>query len=256
VSVFARPRAKSVKRASIDDGCVVFAFNEENSPKDEKFKINDRDCSVRQYKSGKARGFSLVLVLIISVIGMALLGGIMYTFQSFAGASRATIANDLKYNILQDGVEKGKTELKARMNNINPPPRWMDKAGLNENSDIDSLSMLLLVDGVVLDQAVAMRDGGGRIKVEIFDMQYDPAPGKNDITITDDEELALLPPSVMIAGANAAWNNKMALDPGGLTPFSGGAAGNSGVYLIRATLVRGSEVKILESSIMQSNNEL
>jgi hypothetical protein len=57
----------------------------------------------------------------------------------------------------------------------------------------------------------------------------------------------------MVMGSNAVWDNKQALGPGGTASF-GGTAENCGVYLIRATLVSGSDVKILENSIMQSNN--
>ena len=215
---------------------------------------NDGSVNLR----GK-RGFYLIAVLIISMVGMAMVGGMLYSFQTFTGGARVVFSDTAVNNILEDGVEKGRAILKARMNNTDPPPRWMDKDGLDADSPIPDVDTLLLDDGIVYEADLSGRDLAGKtgsVRVEIFDMQYDPA--KNEVQITDQEELMRLPHSFMIKGSYEDWIQRNPKSEGGeVTGTSGASPVNAGAYLIRATLEIESgvdrEVKTLETAVVQTN---
>jgi flagellar basal body-associated protein FliL len=206
--------------------------------------------------SGGKSGFSLITVLMISLVGMFLVGGMMYTFQSFAGKSAVVLSDTVLNNILEDGVERGKAALKARMMNTDPPPRWTDKPGLGVSSDIDSVETLLLEDGTVYTATQNLFGKTANITVEIFDMQYDPE--ENAVNITDPEELKLIPHSLMLSASKDkdVYTDDIIWEPGGHeTTFID--VDNGGAYLIRATLEvldsGNREVKILEAAVVQTN---
>jgi hypothetical protein len=195
----------------------------------------------------KRSAFSLLAVLVIAMVGMAIVGAIMHTFQSSVGATHVVISKKLEYNLLQDGVEKGKSILKSRMNNTDPPPR-----GVNMDN-IDSLDDLLLEDGVVYTRNLGGSDlagGTGRIVVQIFDMEYNPA----NVHITEPGEMEKLPPSILLGSVGGRYGDEEV----DIRNPSGGGSSNSGAYLIRATLeindAHGDKrIKVLDTSILQSN---
>ncbi|MDR3354323.1 MAG: hypothetical protein LBO21_04745 [Synergistaceae bacterium] len=204
-------------------------------------------------RARRKRGFSLVIVLGIAIAGMSLLGGMMYTIQSFSGAARVAVSDGVIYNILQDGVERGKARLKELMHNTNPPPLWTDKPGVNHDDPISSVEDLLLVSGNVPSPNLNPNEFGGKtgsVKVEIFDMQYDTTK----VTISNPEELAKLPPSYILSAGGPLVTSGSSLDPGKSKGSGGGPPPQCGVYLIRATLeIDGREEKVLETSVIQSN---
>ncbi|MDR1650861.1 MAG: hypothetical protein LBR87_03660, partial [Synergistaceae bacterium] len=60
----------------------------------------------------RRRGFSLIVVLIVSLLGLAIVGAtVQMTFLS-SGAGRFAASGVDKYNFLQDAVEEGKAHLK------------------------------------------------------------------------------------------------------------------------------------------------
>jgi hypothetical protein len=204
------------------------------------------------FRLKKRRAFSLVAVLFISIVGMAFVGAIMYNFQSSSGSSRVSGGSKLEYNLLQDGVEKGKAILKDFMANEDPPPE-----GINVG-DVDELADLLL-DGIGDHGVVYSRDltGGdlagrkGNIRVEIFDMDYNPVLNS---AITP-AEIAKLPPSLTIGSGGGTGYRSWGVG----ASSAGTSSPNSHAYLIRATLevndVRGvgKKIKVLDTSIVQSN---
>lgn len=197
-----------------------------------------------------SRGFSLVTVLIVCIVGIALLGGIFYMFGGFVPASGVAQAHNAEYNVLQQGVERGKAILRDRMDNLDPPPRWTDKPGATPT--IDSVDMLLIPNGKVIDENVGrdrLLGKSGRLVVQIYDAQYDATL----INITDSDELAKLPPSLIIP-AQASWDPPNPLDPDKADTTSG-ISGNAGAYLIRATLDIDGEVRVFDSAVIQSNRE-
>ena len=196
------------------------------------------------------RGFSLVTVLLVTIIGVALLGGIFFMLGTFAPASAVSVAQGAEYNVLQQGVERGKAILKERMDNEDPPPLWTDKP--DATATIDSVEMLLIPNGKVIDENVGkdkLSGRSGRLVVCIYDVQYDP----NLVNITDPNKLALLPPSLVIP-APSIWRETKPLDPDESAPPAG-LSGNAGAYLIRATLDIGGEIKMFDSAVIQSNSK-
>lgn len=210
--------------------------------------------NLRSEKSG--RGFSLIIVLIISVIGMSLLGATVYMLGAFSGYSRASISHNTEYNVMQQAIEQGRGMLRDRMNNTDPPPRWTDKA--NATPRIGSVDMLLIPDGRVIDRRLgAVELGGrpGRLVVRIFDMQYDPA------LVDKDEAMIAELPGSFILSAQEEWVNEETSAPIMEDVVFTGTANNAGVYLIRATLefdVDGDgavdTIKGIDSAVVQSNN--
>ena len=205
------------------------------------------------------RGFSLLTVLMLSVIGVVLAAGAMHIASTSAGSRTVMVAENVGYNIMQQGVEHGKAILKERMNNEDPPPRWMDKPGATSN--IETLAMLLIEDGVVVDRLLTDRERHslgareGRLTISIFDAEYDASK----VAITDEAVIRRLPPSLQLQGSQK-WNQGGSLapdDPGSGT-IGGSSASNAGVYLIRATLTitdhRGNTLeKFVDSVVIQSN---
>jgi hypothetical protein len=218
-----------------------------------------RKCFVPGKKS-KKRAFSLIAVLILTFAGMALVGGIMYTFQSFAGASQVASAQNVQYNLLQDGIQKGRAILRARMSTLDPPPRWYEhKVGVDSSSSITSAEDLMLVSGEVYSKVLDPSDLAGvgkqgKIFVKIYDMNYEA--GK--VTISDPAEISLLPPAINIDFDANDWNNRGdPLKPGEAAVTAGGGGGtvNFGIYLIRAYLeIDGAETQMLDNALLQANS--
>ncbi|MDR0649440.1 MAG: hypothetical protein LBF92_08920, partial [Synergistaceae bacterium] len=160
------------------------------------------------------RAFSLIAVLVIALAGMALVGGILYTFNSFSGASRQVTSDSFEYNLLQEATERGKAYVRDKILAIDPtafeasnpdkrPMKWKD--GKAEGSKIGSPNDLLInlkeIDNPQVTHITAGAGGArGDLTLYIFDMEYastDLAPG-----LTPDER-AQLPPAIQ-SGADTA----------------------------------------------------
>jgi hypothetical protein len=218
------------------------------------------------------RGFSLLVVLIIAIIGLAIVGATLQFTVSSSGAGRVASASSTKYNLLQDAVEKGKAALKAAMDNTASPPRYPQTPG----ALIKSTDDLLLPDtpnplGNAIYQEfdkgelgrLGIAGNSGTLAVQIYDMQYDPknvAPVGAGADNISPEQLNLIPPSITVTGEGG-------INPGMSTLNAnrqrlrrvGGTADNTGVYLVRATLrvndaTAAGKTWMLETAIIQSNN--
>ncbi|MDR1651649.1 MAG: hypothetical protein LBR87_07660 [Synergistaceae bacterium] len=241
------------------------------------------ELSSRKVLSRKKSGFSLIAVLIISLIGLAAVGAALQFANVSSGAGTMSSALSVKYNILQDAVEEGKARLKRSMDNLDPPHRYFDKASVPEDTVITQSDMLLLADEYTVPGEVSPRPLGyrevplgrgdltrlgipgdsGELVVRIYDMQYDPEKiaevGTESGQIAP-AELALLPPSVSVLGADDFEIGITTDAPDyDRTIGHGLSANNTGVYLIRASLSvtgAGSEMRAwtLDTSIIQSNN--
>ncbi|MDR3254173.1 MAG: hypothetical protein LBT31_01225 [Synergistaceae bacterium] len=208
------------------------------------------------FRLGKKRAFSLAAVLIIAFVGLALVGAIMSNFESFGGSMRASGVSKLDYNLLHDGVEKGKAILKEFMANEDPPPQGMH---VNDVDELDDLLLDIGDSGVVYKKDLSVGEMAGRagatagkIIVQIFDMQYNPVLNPSILP----EERAKLPPSVMLTGNT--WEEVDREETDATEPLRSGGSTNSGVYLIRATLEisdahDNKKIKVLDTSIVQSN---
>ncbi|MCL2683626.1 MAG: hypothetical protein FWE55_00130 [Synergistaceae bacterium] len=215
----------------------------------------------------KRSGFSLIIVLIVSLIGFAIVAVALQATMMSSGSGRAVSAGNTKYNFLQDAVEEGKAALKKAMDNDNPPPRYADYDTEPSLTDVDDLLIehsfnAALGNGVVLHRnfnrnqlgrlGIAGRNSGS-LTVKVFDMQY-PAD-----SVAPGIDISLFPPSMFLYGSGEG-----SYDPGTVPPttspgaIGSGAATNAGVYLIRASLevAIGSETEktLLDTAVIQSNN--
>jgi hypothetical protein len=220
-------------------------------------------------KAGKRRGFSLIAVLIIAVAGMALVGGILYTFQAFSGSARQVISSSWVYNDLQEGVEQGKAFLREKILALDPGTdkvlTWKPDSGTH----IDELEDLLICDtsgtpiGHIVHKNINEKGVNGTMDVYIYAMGYtssDIAPG------IDAAERAKLPPiievnSVPTGDCDCGGNGD------GMCPCyescscssspTGGPSAEAGAYLIRAVFKdddTGVE-KSIETALVQSMKE-
>jgi hypothetical protein len=145
-------------------------------------------------------------------------------------------------------------------------PRFFHPGGgsSSEGDMITTLDSLIIPGGVVKNVALSAREikecglvntgAGGdawRMTVKIYDMQYDPKK-----VVASPDELALLPPSVVMTGEDDFNVVVNPLNPDEMPGPSGSGSGanNTGVYLVRASLTVNDNKWILESAIMQSNN--
>ena len=192
------------------------------------------------------RAFSLIAVLVIALAGMALVGGILYTFNSFSGASRQVTSDSFEYNLLQEATERGKADVRDKILAIEPPAnptefeannpdkrpmKWKD--GKAEGSKIGSPNDLLInLKEIANPQVTHITTGAGGARgvltLYIFDMEYSTS---NDLAPSlSDNDRAQLPPAIQ------------------------SEADTAGTYLIRAVFVdddTGVE-KSIETAIVQS----
>ncbi|MDR1133569.1 MAG: hypothetical protein LBL05_05365 [Synergistaceae bacterium] len=239
--------------------------------------------SLRRARFRKGKGFSLVVVLIICLIGLGIVGAAMQFTAAAGGSGRVASSLTAKYNILQDAVEEGRALLKESMDHDGEPHRYFHKRGIAVDTSITESSILLLTDsptgypgvdfplGNAITRDINKRDLGrlgvfgdsGLITVRIYDMQYDPklvpsvGTGPNQIS---PEELQQLPPHIQLLGAD---DSKTYITTDGpdkeRNPLMGDGSGYAGVYLIRATLsvmsAGGSPVQSwsVETSVIQAN---
>jgi hypothetical protein len=223
-------------------------------------------CLVKTSKlllNRKSRGFSLIVVLIVSIIALAIMGASLNVSMNAAGAGRTNSARDAKYNILQDGVEQGKAALMRIAEAAPQVPKYIDKYGGAEPAEIVDLDTLLIENGEVLTETwtksklgrLGIIGDSATFKVRIYDMQYKPEliPSVASGKITP-EEVESLPPAITASGKKFS-SEAAALDPDddGMIGGSGGNfADNAGVYLIRASLEIGMKDYSLDTAVIQS----
>jgi hypothetical protein len=198
-------------------------------------------------KMRKNKGFSLLIVMILSVISMIFIGVSLNFAYNSSGAGRVSDRSNDSYNILQSEIERARSALRLEMSSRKDAM----KCGLSENDSINSLDDLeVLKDGAPfwrVDYGKKFGGMAGDVSVRIYDMQYSPE------NVAASALTAALPPSVRLRGTARAETGE-ALEPG-TNPVGGGAVLNAGVYLIRAvvTFQNGVTNKIDVSVIQNSN---
>ena len=211
------------------------------------------------------RGFTLIIVLIIAVVGLAMTGLLASVMIVSHASGRVANAEIAKSNLLQSALEGGKGLLKEVMDDKIAAPRYFKKGNddkASETADITSAANLYLTDKSgkplgskkdrVLGKAalgpLSLFGDSGRVTVRIYDMQYDPklvkaAPG----------EIEFFPPATHIREIPPDEESYAPGDNDRKPALSG-----CGIYLVRATLsitdrASGSEkIWILDSAVIQS----
>jgi hypothetical protein len=183
------------------------------------------------------RGFSLLVVLLISLVGMIMVGAMMQimTVNSGAGRAASTISRD--YNLLVSEVEKARARIIESLGNAQVPKR---PVGMGM---ITAADMLLVEEGeerrTLSPKEMGLYGLGGTsgaVTVKIYDMQY----AASDVSpAMDPTEMNSLPPSLILSGKSVQKDDSPTSD-NNLTPGDGGGGGgpaaNVGAYLIRASL--------------------
>jgi uncharacterized membrane protein YgcG len=192
-------------------------------------------------KAGKRRGFSLVAVVIIAIAGMALVGGILYTFQAFSGSARQVISSSWVYNDLQEGVEYGKAFLRERMLDPTLDEKLSWKQGVTDTTQIATVDDLLIRDvsapyaqigHIVRDKDINEKGVKGKLNVYIYAMGYKSGDVSSSISA---DQRAKLPPTIVLkptdgdGGINDDKSKPADLDAGsGGSVAGGGGGGGSG----------------------------
>ena len=223
----------------------------------------------------KRAGFSLIIVLIISILGLAMIAATMQMTVLSTGSGRVVSAGNTKYNFMQDAVQLGKAILKQSMDDCDDPPVY-------KGGEITKVEDLLITckycsggtpgcagpdlpaswkfDCWKISRNLERADLGklgiagnsALLEVKIYDMQYSTDP--QYFKVTDSNELKLFPPSITLPGGAGAhtyvgktYNPNANLpieappegeeDGEGSTPATSENVSNAGAYLIRATLI-------------------
>lgn len=198
---------------------------------------------------GARRGFSLIVVLLVSLAGLSLLGGIVYMIDTSSGSSRFSVSQDMEYNVMQRGVEEGKAELRRRVAAVSVDlPHW---SSTPDESIPSSLSSLLIPNGTIVDRTVPGRELGGnkegRLTVNVYDLRYDASKVPNNAAL-----IMTLPPSIQIGGTPEPPGE---IEIPGESPIGSTTASNAAAYLVRASLVIGGHRKVLDTIVIQSKKE-
>jgi hypothetical protein len=207
-------------------------------------------------KIGGRRGFSLIVVLVLSLIALAMLGGVFHYATGSGGAGRITSSALGRYNLLQDSAETGKAELKKMMDNLDPPPRYSGFRAEPPLAISQADDLLIDVNPHSLGKGVILREhtSAGVLEVKIYDMQYDAGSVSPSIAPA---ERGKLPPAITLKGSDP-W--KLVGDIKDVveedTSGSGEGSTNTGAYLVRAVLTVGDRESFLDTAIFQSNNAM
>jgi hypothetical protein len=218
----------------------------------------------------KGKGFALLIVLFIAVVGLAMTGLLAQVMTVSSASGRVASAEITKSNLLQSALEEGKGLLKEVMDNKNPALRYFhNKSGnlISETTDITSVKDLYLADPSAkqsakplgykkdrnLDKAalgpLGIFGDSGSLTVRIYDMQYDPKLVK-----VSPAEIEFLPPATNIKETGFNEESSAPDQDRKKPPLSG-----FGIYLVRATLsIKGpapgsDKTWILDSAIVQSS---
>jgi hypothetical protein len=197
----------------------------------------------------KNKGFSLLVVLILSIIAMFFAGVTLNITTNSAGSGRVSSRSGDTYNILQSEIERARSALKEEMFSR----KDAIKCGLSEKDTVNSIQDLeVLKDGAPfwrVDYKRKFMGQTGDVSVRIYDMQYfseNVAPGANR---------ADMPPSVKLEGKESGPGTSEALEPGTSMSSGSGPALDAGIYLIRATATFANGVTHkLDVSVIQNSN--
>ena len=195
----------------------------------------------------KHRGFSLLIVIILSLVAMAFVGAALNLAGNSSGAGRTSVRSNDSYNILQSEIERARAALKAEMSSR----KDAIKSGLPEKGAIDSPEDLeVLKDGAPfwrVDYSQKVGGAEGNVSVRIYDMRYSP-DGVASAALA-----AELPPSVTLKSGGSEKSE--VLTPGTSDPGASGASSSAGVYLIRATIAFANKVtNKIEAAVIQNSN--
>lgn len=197
------------------------------------------------FRRTRRKGFSLIGVLIVSLCGVLIMGGVMGMHETFSGASRRSIRSDDVYNVLEREVERAKGSLKMAMILRKKAFRCADPETV---TGLESLLALRPTDeggGAFYDSVSSVKVGGktGTLRVAIYDMLYEP----DALDAIPDAERYEMPLAVTAINSTGGPGDDAPTDPDSSMNGGGGPGGDPsslesvGVYLIRASLTLPSE---------------
>jgi hypothetical protein len=182
----------------------------------------------------KRRGFSLIVVLLVSLLGLCVIGAMMQIVSVDSGIGRTASAANRRYNLLVSEVETARSELMAKLASADSIPRRMT-AGT-----ITSADMLLVMpeERRVLSpkeqNLYGLKGHICNLTVKIYDMQYDQADVSSSM---EPAEISLLPPAMRLVGSGGKSYIKPTDDDDLLQSGEKTVTSvNAGAYLIRAFL--------------------
>ena len=215
---------------------------------DSKYPIKGGEPVSTERKMQRRAGFSLILVLIVFLIGVSVTGGVLYTMSSYSGGARAGVIAEAGYNVMQDGLEQGRTALRERFSTLGSDD--LPHRG-TIGSKIKKMEDLLIQNGTVINERdVPVKELGGKsgkLTVKIYDLQY----VSEDIDPTlrsDDAAMMKMPPAMHIPP-----DDSDSVVTVGVDAEAGIRRPDAGVYLIRSSLTVGTDEKSLESIVVQGN---
>jgi hypothetical protein len=176
------------------------------------------------------RGFSLITVLLISLVMLVMAGAAMQMVSVNAGSGRTVSAINRKYNFLVGEVEKTRGSIIERLDINDPLVRTSSGMPI-----ISADNLLLSEDRRELSQQemnlYGMGRGEGVVSVKVFDMQYD---GGDVSPAIDPAEMSRLPPALVLSDGGGEKD----LGAGGPPDDTGASPGGTDdvAYLIRASL--------------------
>jgi hypothetical protein len=192
-------------------------------------------------------------VLLVSLCGMFITGGVLSMFGIFSGSARRSVSSDMVYNFLEEEVEKAKGALKMEMGGR----KLALRRNLNGGHPASLKDLEVLRDDgspfwSVDDSHILVAGKNGTLTVRVYDMQYDPA----DITSIRAEDRHLLPPAIMGMNASAGEMDPDGYsEPGKAASTLPGDPLNTGVYLIRASIqMPGEAARSVEVAVTQNAN--
>jgi hypothetical protein len=175
----------------------------------------------KNLKTLRRRAFSLIAVLIIAIAGLALVGGILYTFQAFSGASRQATLSSREYNLLQDAVEQGKAFVREQtlaLVSSDKPLTWKREGFDNKVYSVGSLLLRdksgnNVIGHLIKDKQVKENGLDGTLNLYIYVMGY-----TSDDLVSPD--IPLLPPALILGSGSGDDDDDMENGAGG-TGFGG-----------------------------------
>jgi hypothetical protein len=204
-------------------------------------------------KKPKRRGFSLAVILLISLAGLSVIGFLLQNVSMSSGAGRTASAVNRKYNFLVSEVEAAWSKIVAKKDGDDSLPR-RTTAGT-----ITSADMLLVMpeERRALSQRELSLYGlagrAGDLTVKIYDMQYEQAEVS---PLMEPAEISLLPPAVRLIGTGSASCEPTSDDDLLHSAGQTGSAINAGAYLIRALLeVDGIRESAIDLAVVESRKD-
>jgi hypothetical protein len=209
-------------------------------------------------------------VLVVSLIGLAIVGAVLQLTVLSSGSGRVVSAGNEQYNLLQTAVERGRTALKRAMYTSYCPPRYYAPGGII--SEIDDLLINYYGDygendrwcgkGMPFEsERLEGRDLGrlgiagtwADLTVKIYDLQYPTDDAVFRIPYENPDQVPLIPPSMMLFDQQFEEAEAQDIIYSGV---GGDPEIQAGVYLIRASLVidgRGDRPVKLDAAVIQAN---